>query len=417
MKSDVRQGHPDPGRREPNALRRSLRLPGLVLYGMGTTIGAGVYALTGVIAGEAGMQAPLAFAAASLVAALSAGSFAELSARFPRAGGEAVYVQEGIGRPALSAGVGLLVTLAGIVSAATVCRAFVGTLNEFVSVPALATLVLVCAAVGSIAAFGIRESVTAAAIMTVVEIGGLLLIAGFAGDAWLTLPERAGEFWPTGTRAWVGIGAGAMLSFYAFLGFEDMVNVAEEVRDVRRTLPLAIALTLVATTLLYLMTATAAVLVVPPAELATSDAPLALVFSRSGGPAWLLGAIASFAMLNGALVQIVKSARMLYGLADLDVLPSGLGAVNARTRTPLRATAVITALVAALALFFPVASLAALTSAITLVTFSLANLALILVKRRSRAPEGVRPVHMAVPIAGFVATAGFALWELLRRLA
>ena len=394
-------------------LRRSLGLWALVLYGMGTTIGAGVYALMGVIAGRAGLHAPIAFGVASGVAALSAASFAELSSRYPRAGGEAIYVREGFGSERLARGVGLLVTLAGVISAATVSRAFAGALTEILPLPTAWGTFAAVIGVGALAARGIRESVWAAAAMTVLEVAGLLLVAAFASEAWQTLPARAAELWPRDSFAWAGVGAAAVVSFYAFLGFEDMVNVAEEVRDVRRTLPWAIGLTLVATTLLYLAVATASVLTVPPEILADSEAPLALVFERCGGSGALLTWIALLAMLNGALIQIVKAARVLYGLADVGTLPRALAAIHPRTRTPLRCTGIVVLVTGAFALSLPVEALAVGTSSITLLTFALANLALARVHRR-RAAEAHFSVPRWVPIAGFSATVLLASAEFWR---
>ena len=400
------------------ALERSLQQGSLVLLGLGTTIGAGIYALTGVIAGRAGMLAPAAFLLAALLAAFSALSFAELCSRFPRAGGEAVYVREGFGLAWLATAVGVLVTLAGIVSAATVSVAFIGYLGDWIEVPRAATLAFLVFAIGLIAAWGVRESVWAAGALTLVEIGGLLLIVSMAGEAWSTLPSRAPELWPgLDLGAWGAAGGAAILAFYAFLGFEDMVNVAEEVQEVRRTLPRAIVWVLLVTALLYAMTSTAAVLVVPPGELARSEAPLTLVFERSGGSPALLSGIALFAMLNGALIQVIKASRVLYGLASMGSLPRVLGFVHPRTRTPLAATGLATLLAAALGIAFPLEELAALTSGITLVTFALANAALLLVKRRGPAPDGIVQVPALVPALGCLVSASLVVAEIARRLA
>ncbi len=402
------------GEEEPH-LRRSVRVPGLVLYGLGTTVGAGIYALMGVIAGSAGLQAPVAFLVASAIAAFTAASFAELSARFPYAGGEAVYVLEGLGSQQLARIVGLMVSLAGIVSAATVCRAFGGTLVELAELPRLPSVIGAVAVVGVIAAIGIRESVGAASAMTLLEIGGLLLVTGYAGDAWQQLPERLPELWPSDLPAWTGVGSAAILCFFAFLGFEDMVNVAEEVRDVKRALPLAIVLTLLITTALYLAAASIAVLTVPPAELASSEAPLVLVFERSGGSPIVLGWIALLAMLNGALVQTVKSSRVLYGLAGLGVLPKGLAHIHPRTRTPVYATGIVVVVIGVLALGLPLETLAVGTSAITLATFALANLALIRI-HATRGPAPDFRVPRWVPIAGLIVTLALAGAEVVRRV-
>jgi APA family basic amino acid/polyamine antiporter len=401
---------------DPGTLRRSVSLPWLVLYGLGTTVGAGIYALTGVVAGRAGMYAPAAFVLAAVLAFFTALSFAELSSRFPRAGGEAVYVLEGFGWRWLASTVGLLVVLAGLISAATVSVALVGYLSALFPVSRFVVIPGVVLAIGGVATYGVRESVTAAGVMTVIEVGGLLAVIGFGLHHFGTLPERAIEFVPASVEAWQLVGATTILCFYAFLGFEDMVNVAEEVRDVRRILPRAILLTLGITAVLYALVTTVAVLAVPPEELGASEAPLSLVFARCGGSPETLGVVAIFALLNGALIQIIKASRVLYGLAREGVLPGALGRVHPRTRTPALATALVTALTLIFALTFPLAALAEATAVITLVTFTAANLALLLVKRRQPIATGATRVPAWVPAVGFAVSFGFVVLELVQRL-
>ena len=129
-----------------------------------------------------------------------------------------------------------------------------------------------------------------------------------------------------------------MLAFFAFIGFEDMVNVAEEVKDAPRVMPRAIITVLIAAMILYVAVSLVAVLTVPPAELAASGAPVALIFERATGlSAAPVSAIVLVAVINGALIQIVMVARVFYGLANMGLLPSRLATVNARTRTPLMA--------------------------------------------------------------------------------
>jgi amino acid transporter len=398
-------------------LRRTISLPWLILYGLGTTIGAGIYALTGVVAGRSGMHAPLAFLFAALIALFSAFSFAELGARFPRAGGEAVYVREGFGRVGPSVIVGILVVMAGLISAATVSVGFAGYLGELVAIPKVPAVIGVLLALGALAAWGVRESITAAGLLTLLEIGGLALVIAFGGGALAELPERAAEIFVFDAGAWRAVGSAAVLAFYAFLGFEDMVNVAEETRDVRRTLPIAILVTIVVTALLYVLVGCVAVLTVPPAELAASDAPLALVFERSGGSAALLGVIAIFALLNGALIQIIKASRVLFSLAGQFGVPAAFGRINRRTRTPLFATAFSTAFAASLASSLPLDTLAEATSLVTLTTFALANLALLRVKRRDPRPTGVRVFPAWIPLVGFLSTCGLITLDIASRLA
>jgi APA family basic amino acid/polyamine antiporter len=398
------------------ALRRAVSMPWLVLYGLGTTIGAGIYALTGVVAGRAGMHAPLAFLLAALIALFSAFSFAELCSRFPRAGGEAVYVKEGFGRVGPSVAVGVLVVLAGLISAATVCVGFSGYLAEFVALPKAIAVIAVMLLLGVVAGWGVRESVTAAGLVTLLEIGGLLAVIAFGGPHLLELPARAPEIFRFESGAGQAVGSAAVLAFYAFLGFEDMVNVAEEVHDVRRTLPIAILVTIFVTTLLYALVSAVAVLAVPPVELGASAAPLSLVFERCGGSAQALGVVAIVALLNGALIQVIKASRVLYGMAGQGGVPAAFGRVNRRTRTPLVATAFSTVLAALLAATLPLETLAQATSFVTLVTFAVANLALLRVKRRDPRPVGVRVFPLWIPAVGFVLTCGLIVLDLAIRV-
>ena len=225
-------------------LRRTLSLPMITLYGLGTTIGGGIYVLVGTVAGRAGLYAPLSFVLAAILATFLALTFAELSSRYPKSAGEAVYVSEGLGLQSLATLVGILVVIAGIVSAAALADGFSGYFRILFAVPPWLAVIGIAAVLGLLAAWGIGQAVALAAIITVVEIGGLALVVWAGADAITTLPSRAAELLPPFSAvAWGGILSGSFLAFYAFIGFEDMVNVAEEVKDVRRTLPLAIVLT------------------------------------------------------------------------------------------------------------------------------------------------------------------------------
>jgi amino acid transporter len=222
-----------------------------------------------------------------------------------------------------------------------------------------------------------------ASVMTLIEVGGLLLLilAGMAsGPELITrLPEVLPPVGDAGVIA--GLMGTVMLAVFAFIGFESLANVAEEVRDPQRTLPRAIFLTLALSTLLYVLVVWVALVAVPREELAQSKAPLALVFERlTGASPRTMSLIAIVATLNGIIVQVIMSSRVLYGLARQGELPAFFGAVNSATRTPLNATAVTTALVLVFAVLLPLHHLADLTSRITLVVFALVNLALIRIK-------------------------------------
>lgn len=390
----------------------------LTLYGVGTTIGAGIYVLIGAVADQAGAWTAYAFLLASVLAGLTALSFAELSARMPKSAGEALYVREAFSSGRLALIVGLLVAAAGTVSAASIVVGSIGYIQGFVDAPSWIIAVVLCLGLGGLAGWGIRESTTAAAVLTVIEIGGLALViwAGTTAEITEGLPV-SDIVWPHDPLPVVGLFAGAVLAFYAFIGFEDIVNVAEEVVRPARTMAIAIVGTLVVAGVLYLAVALVALIVVPIADLSESRAPLALVFERSGGNPHLLAGIAVLATVNGVLVQMVMASRVLFGLSRQGGLPAWLGAVNATTRTPLTATVLVVAAILALALFYPIATLAGTTSLITLTVFALCNLALWRLKKMRPPPEGAINLPVWLPILGALVSGTVLALELIRRFA
>ncbi len=399
------------------ALRRRVSFPLLVLYGLGTTVGAGVYALVGEVAGLAGAWAPAAFGLASLLAGATALAFAELSSRHPRAAGEAEYVRQAFASPWLAWAVGMAVVLAGVVSAAAVANGFAGYWSALVPTAPIVAISGLTLALGAIAAWGVKESLLVAAVITLLEVGGLIAVVTAVSVAEAPAAPEA---------AWVGGGAipiagivnAATLAFYAFLGFEDMVNVAEEVKQVRRALPRAILWTLGLTSLLYVAVAFAAVARVAPAELAASDAPLALVFERAVGrePVELV-VIGVLAMVNGALIQVVMASRVLYGLAQRQLLPAPLGRVSPRTGTPWVATWAVAAVVWVLAVAFPLAGLARVTALLALTVFGLMHASLWVLHRR-RPPAGeIFHCPRWIPVVGGLASVVLIGLEVWRRVA
>ena len=389
-------------------LVRSLTLTHAVLYGLGVTIGAGIYVLVGLAAGRSGMHAPLAFVGAALVMAFSAASFAELGTRMPVSASEAAYVQAAFRLDWLSLGVGLLVVTTAIVSAATISVGSAGYVAVFLPVPAPWIISVVVLAMGGVACLATVQSVTFAAIMTLVEVGGLVLIIiaglGHGTDVVTRLPE----IWPSSgdSTAWIGIAGTALIAVFAFIGFEHLVNVAEEMKEPSRTLPRALFLTLGLTALVYALVVWIAVTAVPPQELARSSAPLALVFERlTGLPLVTLSAIAVVATLNGIIVHMIMIGRVIYGLADQGNLPKVLARLNSVTHTPLLATAIGVGAILVLALAVPLAGLADLTARFTLIVFATINLALIRIKSRNEvAPLGAFICPRWVPFAGLVSS-------------
>jgi APA family basic amino acid/polyamine antiporter len=387
----------------PVALRRRLSLPLLVLYGVGITIGAGIYVLVGAVAGHAGRYAPWSFLLASAVMALTVGSYAELATRFPVSAGEAAYVRAAFGSRLASTLTGLIRILVGVVSSAAVALGAAGYIGQFTDLPQGAIVALILAALGAVAAWGILESVLLASLFTLIEVGGLVIViaAGFSAG----VPVAAALVPPPlDLGVLSGVAYASLLAFFAFIGFEDLANAVEEAKAPHRNIPRAMVLTLVISTALYLAVAAIAVSAVPVAELAASPAPLSLVFRTLAGisPA-TISAIAIVATLNTILAQVTMAARVVYGMAKQGDLPGFAARVHPKTATPLIATAAIVAATLALALLIPFERLAEGTSLASLVVFALVNLALLRLRHCRIHTDGphVR-VPLWVPAAGLV---------------
>lgn len=395
-------------------LRRSLSLPLIILYGLGTIIGAGIYVLIGEVAGVAGNYMPLSFLVAALLVTFTAFAYAELVARYPRSAGEAIYIQAAFGNRYFSLFIALLIVCIGVVSSATLTKGVVGYLQLFIDLPAWLVISVFITLLGVIAAWGVRESVGLASALTLVEIAGLLIVLWVARGYLAELPERMDSLIPeVSAVAWQPILLGSFVAFYAFVGFEDMVNVAEEVKQPRKNLPRAIITALVVTTLMYMAVALAAILVMPATEMAASKAPLAAVYTRAtGNEALFIGVVGVVAVVNGVMVQIIMASRILYGTARQGWLPARLGVVNQRTRTPLLATAIVAALVWIMALWLPLLTLAQVTSFITLFIFTSINLALVVIKHREPVVEGIRLYPILLPVCGVVFTFALLLFQL-----
>jgi amino acid transporter len=395
---------------KPLALRRTLGFWVLFFYGIGIIVGAGIYVLVGAVAAKAGMSAPLAFLVAGVLAALTGLSYAELVTRMPEASGAVAYVHAAARHPALAWIVGLAVLLIAIASGASIARGSHGYVQRFLDVPDwLPGAALVCVFTG-IACLRVEMGARLAALFGALELGGLFFAMAMGADALGDAPGRAGELVPHGLAAWQGLAAGAFLAFFAFMGFESLANMAEEARDVARTLPRAIVAAIGAAAALYGLVALIAVLAVPLATLAGSTAPLCLLLDRAGIPCGRgFAAVALIALSNGIIVELMLVGRILYGMARRRLVPGWFGAVNAKSRVPVRATLAGGAAMLLLVVAIPFEALAGATSALTLAVFCAVNVSLAVLKWRDRAAGAKRPpvrVPMAVPVLGALACAG-----------
>jgi basic amino acid/polyamine antiporter, APA family len=391
--------------RGKGALKRQLGLPLLVLYGTGITVGAGIYVLIGAVAQHAGSFAPWAFVLAAGAMGLTVGSYAELATRYPVSAGEAAYVRAAFGSRIMSTAVGLLTLATSIVASAAVTLGGSGYVRQFVELPTPLIAAAIIAVLGAVAAWGILESVLLASLFTLIEVGGLLLIIATATHSGVAFVPVLVAVPPLDAATWSGIAFAGLLAFFAFIGFEDLANVVEEAKAPRRDIPRAMALTLAITFVLYTLVAAIAVTAVPPQQLATSSAPLSLVYRTVAGISpTTFNAIAVVATLNTILAQMTMAARVVYGMARQGDLPEFAGKVHGRTGTPLVATGLVLVGVLILALAFPLERLAESTSIATLATFALVNLSLLRIRLRnvSSANPHVR-VPILIPVLGFLA--------------
>ena len=382
--------------------------PGLLtFYGIGTIVGAGIYVLVSEVARETGPSLPWAFLTAGVIAGLTGACYAELSARLPRAAGAVIYVDRAFGMSWLSIVTGLMVLLTGIVSAATITRGFVGYLALYVELPPWLAILGLCVVMGVLTSVGVRTSAWVIASITGLEVAGLLLVIAVAGTA----PAQAVDvvFEPA------PVAVGAFLAFYAFIGFEDMVNLAEEVRDPRRNVPRSILLAIAVSGLLYVAVAVIAVRHVELSRLAESRSPMALMVSDQPIVMQVIAVIAVIAVSNGALIQIIMASRMLYGMSRRGLAPAILGRVSPLTHTPVITTWLVTAVIATFALSLPLIALARITSAVMLLVFVLVSLSLIRLRRTPRQSEAIFRVWPGVAALSLLANLGllgYQLWSL-----
>ena len=399
---------PAPQTDQAPTLRRSLSLPLLVFYGLGVTVGAGIFALVGEILDVSGDHAPLAFLLAGVISGFTGVSYMALVAQFPRAGGEAVYVSRGIGpRVGRIAGIGVVTT--GTISSAVVALAFAGYITTLIDIPKLLAALLIVAALVLVACWGVRESVLLAAAVTILEVGTLIIVVFFGlPEVDMTAVSAAVDLSDGGLTPII---AGAGISFFAFIGFEDIANMAEETIDPRRTAPRAIAWTLIITLAAYIFLALVAVSLPERSSIVDSDAPMSVIFEAVSGldPA-PIATIASFAMINGILVQIVMASRVLYGMSNEGQAPTFWAQVHGERQTPTRATVSVGVVIALLVLFFPLVTLAKATSIVILAVFTLVNLALVRLSRTHAALSHTKWLVNAS--AGAITAGSLCLWQL-----
>ena len=382
---------------DEGGLKRAITPTLLLLFIVGDILGGGIYALVGEVGAETGGAIWAAFALALVMALFTAGSYAELVSKYPHSGGAALYVNRAYRNRLFSFLVAFAVMASGVTSAAALASAFGGDyLSAFIDVDTVIAALCLLAAIAAVNLRGIAESVKLNVGFTVVELGGLVLIVIIAavalgdGDAEI---GRAFEF-KEGSSIFAATLAGAALAFYALIGFEDSVNVAEEAKSPRRTYPKVLFGGLAIAGAIYLLVTIGAAAVVPVGDLASSDGPLLEVVKQGplGIDPKLFSAIGLLALSNGALINLIMASRLLYGMSRERVLPRPFGSVLAERRTPWVAIAFVTALAAILVITGNLEKLADTTVALLVVVFAIVNVTVLYLRR-----DEVEHDHFRVP--------------------
>jgi amino acid transporter len=380
----------------------------LLFFVVGDVLGAGIYALVGEVGGRIGGAIWAAFALALALALFTAFAYAELVTKYPQAAGAALYVNKAFRIPFVTFMVAFAVMCSGLTSASTLARAFGGDyLSEFVSLPTVLVGIGFIIVVGLINFRGISESVRLNVVLTTIEMIGLLLVVvigvaaiaegGSSIDGGRALEIKEGE------SLIPAVMAGAGLAFFALIGFEDSVNVAEETQNPQRDYPRALFGGLLLAGVIYLLVTIVASIVVPTGRLAGSDGPLLEVVQV--GPLSMstevFSAIALFALANGALINMIMASRLMYGMSRQRILPAVFGRVHGGRRTPWVAIVTTTIIAIALISSGELDTLADMTVLLLLVVFAIVNVAVLVLRRDPVAHDHFR-APAAIPVIGAV---------------
>ncbi|WP_445443222.1 APC family permease [Clavibacter sp. km1a] len=389
-------------------LKRAITGPLLFLFILGDVLGAGIYALMGTLAQDVGGALWVPLVVALLLALLTAGSYAELVTKYPKAGGAAIFAERAFKQPVISFLVGFSMLAAGVVSAAGLSLAFAGQylstlLEPLFDVPQIPAAIVFLLLVAALNARGITESMRGNVIMTVVELSGLVIVivvvavmlGGGGGDV-----SRVTQF-PEGSNAALATLSAAIVAYYSFVGFETSANIAEEVRDPSRVYPKALFGSLATAGVVYVLVALASSVALSPDELSESTGPLLAVVQATGVgiPAWIFSLIALVAVANGALLTMIMASRVTFGMAEQGLLPGILGRVLPNRRTPWVAIVATTIVAVALTSVGDVGTLAETVVLLLLFVFISTNAA-VLVLRKDRVEHAHFRVWTIVPVLG-----------------
>ena len=370
-------------------LKKSIGLFGATAYGIGTIVGAGVYALIGAAAGEAGNAVWLTFIIASAIAMFTALSYARLSSHYPHSGAEYVYVESAFGKGILPFITGWLVIFSSVVSISAIALGFGGYLSVLIPVPKEISAIALIIIVSLINIKGIRESIVAASIMTVVEL------IGIAAVVILGAPDIGSVDYFQSPHGIAGVLSAVGIVFFSMIGFEGIVRISEETKNAEKNIPRALVLALVISTIVYVAVSITAVSLIPYSDLAGSSAPLSDAAYAAGGSgaALLMTIIALISTSNTVLIVLIATSRMIYGMAE-GAIPRIFRKVNHKRKTPTAAIAAAMIVAAAFCFIGGIEAAAYLTNFTLFLVFLAVNLSVLGLARK-----GVKIGSRAVPVS------------------
>jgi APA family basic amino acid/polyamine antiporter len=382
-------------------LKREAGLFQVVAYGVGNIIGAGIYVLVGGAAGLSGNSLWLGFIVAASVALLTGLSYAELSAMYPKSASEYTYLGRAYGNRLISFITEWLMIISEIVAASTIALGFAQYFQSFFAAPPILVAASLLVLLTLISIIGIRASLKLNTVLSAVAVIGLLIViaagAGKIGSVDYLSPSNGLS----------GIFAASALVFFAYMGFDNIANLAEETKNPQKTLPRSLMIAMAISTLLYVLVGLSVVSLVPWQTLSSSGAPLALAVSEVFGPTayTILAVIALLTTFNTALVVLISGSRAIYGMAREGALPRILGNVHGRTHTPIFASLLILFITFIVLQIGNIDTIAEITSAGALVVFALVNLSIL--HLRKTAPHLKRPIRVPfnigwVPVTSFL---------------
>lgn len=391
---------------EKISLKKTVGLLALILYGTGNILGAGIYGLIGKVVGTMGNGAWLAFLMSMIAAGLTGLSYASVGSRYPRAGG-AVYASARAFRSNfLSYTVGFMVMMSGFLSMATATRIFSGYLGSMLpNVPPALIIISFGLLVTALVYRGLKESLWFNAVCTTIELGGLIFVI-VVGIPYLGNVSYLDFKSPVNPGGEIGLGiilAGAILTFYSFIGFEDILNISEEVKEPKKTVPRGLIIAIVCSSIIYVLVSLVAVSVISVEDLAVSKQPMADVVAQAASwmPPQVFNFIALFAVSNTVLLNLITTSRLIFGMARQGQLPKVLETIHPKRQNPHWAIILSGGVLLTLALLGDITSLAKATSVMLLCSFIVVNASLIILKKKDKI-DGTFEVPIFVPALGMI---------------